>query len=285
MNKTALPFRPLNFPAVPGLTAEEREKESELAQIVQGESADQQYNAIPLTFHGLVINIDLYRELLPSYRLGPEGLATDQQRIDRTRYTAATFGPAKAASFDRFQRETATARRVVLLGGGPASGKTSMLRGIIDAVDPLTTTVYDTSLTDPATAEREVRKALENDRQVDIYWVFKSFPLAVEGMITRAVKEGRYLTLERMVDLHQGSRETILRLIRQFSGIHALSITALRSAAEGDVRIPLAELASVLNNPTEDMSYGIALRQFHHCEARLGIQDDLKDRMCRRSPR
>lgn len=274
----------LKIPPTPGLSDEERIKETELTHIVQSDSADQQYNEIPMTYRGLVINIDLYRELLPSYRLSPDGTATAQRRIDRTRFTAATYGPAKAASFDRFQREAATARRIVLLGGGPASGKTSTLRGIIDNIDPLITTVYDTSLTDPTTAEREVRQALMNDRQVDIYWVFKSFPLAVEGMIARAVKEGRYLTLDRMVELHQGSRRTILHLIRQFSGIQSLSIAVIRPDAANDEEIALAELASVLNTPSEGISYGIAFRQFQHCEARLGVQDDLKTRICAGSP-
>ncbi len=42
-----------------GLSDDERQQERILAEIVQGESADDLYNAIELTYEGLVVNIDL----------------------------------------------------------------------------------------------------------------------------------------------------------------------------------------------------------------------------------
>ena len=121
----------MNIQPVEGLPDDERTKERELAAIVQNPDADQRYNAIPLTYGGLVVNIDLYRELLPEYQLDAQGAATPAVRQSRTKYTAATYASAKAASMDRFQREVRHARRVILLGGGPASGKTSVLRRLI----------------------------------------------------------------------------------------------------------------------------------------------------------
>ena len=265
-----------------GLSDDERQQERTLAGIVQGPSADALYNEIALTYRGLVVNIDLYRELLPAYRLDPSGSATPEIRLRRTRYTAATFAPAKAASFDRFQREAARARQVIILGGGPTSGKSSALRAIIGKIDRSTATVYDTSLTDPATAEREISHAIRNDRHVQIYWVFKPFAMAIDGMIRRAVAEGRYLTLQRMVDLHRGSRRTLLHILERFAGVHSLNVLAVRNLSGNISDIPLADLSTIFQNPEEEITYERALQRFQQCEQSLGIPDDLK--ACLRGP-
>jgi hypothetical protein len=262
-----------------GLSDAERQQERNLADIVQGASADELYNDIELTYHGLVVNIDLYRELLPAYRLNLTGSATPNIRLRRTEFTAATFAPAKAASYDRFQREAAKARQVIILGGGPASGKTSALRAIIKGIDRSTSTIYDTSLTDPATAEQEIGQALRNDRQVHINWVFKPFALAIDGMIRRAVAEGRYLTLQRMVDLHRGSRRTLLHILDRFAGVHSLKVSAVRNFFGNISDIPLADLPAIFQNPEEEISYERALRQYQQCEHSIGIPDDLKARL------
>jgi hypothetical protein len=264
-----------------GLSDDERQQERILAEFVQGVSADELYNAIELTYHGLVVNIDLYRELIPAYRLNLGGSATPAIRLRRTKFTAATFAPAKAASYDRFQREAAKARQVIILGGGPASGKTSALRSIIEGIDRSISTVYDTSLTDPASAEQEIGQALRNNRQVRIFWVFKPFVLAIDGMIRRAVAEGRYLTLQRMVDLHTGSRRTLLHILHRFAGVHSLNVSVLRDSADNFTRIPLADLPAIFQNPDEDIAYERALRQYQQCENSIGIPDDLKARLRR----
>jgi hypothetical protein len=265
-----------------GLPDDERQQERTLAEIVQGASADELYNDIDLAYRGLVINIDLYRELLPAYRLNLAGNASPDIRRRRTQFTAATFAPAKAASYDRFQREAAIARQVIILGGGPASGKTSALRAIVDDIDRSTSTVYDTSLTDPATAEQEIGQALRNDRQVRISWVFKPFDLAIDGMIRRAVAEGRYLTLQRMVDLHRGSRRTLLHILNRFAGINSLKVAVVRHYAGNISEIPLADMHAIFQNPNEDVTYERALRQYQQCEQCVLIPDDLKARL--RSP-
>jgi len=74
------------------------------------------------------------------------------------------------------------------------------------------------------------------------------------------------------------------KIALQFSGIQSLSITVISPDTANDEHIALAELASVINAPSEDVSYGIALRQFQHCEARLGVQDDLKASISGGSP-
>lgn len=271
---------PLGVVPVPDLPEDERAKERQLTELVQSPGANEQYDALPLTFGGLVINIDLYRELLPEYRLSELGQATAAVRANRTKYTAATYAAAKAASLDRFRRAAATARRVVLLGGGPASGKTLTLRALIGALDPAETVVYDTSLTDYATAKREIEAGLAHGAQVDVVWIYSPFARAIDGMITRAVAEGRYLTLRRMVDLHRGSRETIQALINQTVGISGLTIRVYGGGPNVAAEMALADIPRIFQDSQEDLSHECAQRQYISCEKRLRIPEDLRERIC-----
>jgi hypothetical protein len=88
-----------------------------LADIVPGDSADALYNQVPLSHSGMVITIDLYRMLLSEYRLNSISKATAQARFNRTWFTAATCAPAKGASYERFKRDAAHDRPMILLGG------------------------------------------------------------------------------------------------------------------------------------------------------------------------
>jgi hypothetical protein len=252
----------------PDLPAVERTMERQLVDIVQKSNADQLYNAIDLTYHGLVIDIDLYRELLPIYRADVKGYYKGFTRGRRAHYKVSTNAPAKAAAEDRFRREAAHARRIIVMAGGPASGKSLALRGMIEHIDPSNTIVYENTLADPAAAEHMVIKAVNQGSQIAIIWVYMPFRTAVDGMIRRAFDDGRCVTLKNMVDLHLASRATFLHLIRQCSGMPLVRLRALGNFGDREAELPLADLPALFDEPSQRISHDIALEQFYQSSER-----------------
>jgi len=225
------PPEPLHIPlSTHDLNDEQRRVERELAEILANRTvADRLYNALPEALGGRVINIDLYRDLHPEYSRD----GTDR-RERRTRLTPATYGPAKIASKDRFLRSLAHGQGqvVLIMGGGPASGKSTSLRATLGNPQDLADIVYDTSLASSSEALAFVASSLEAGHTVKIAWVDRPFPRAIDSMVARACVDGRYLTLERMATLHRGSRQAILDVAEAYRSDERVEIAGIDNRYE-----------------------------------------------------
>lgn len=262
------------------LTAEQRRVERELSEIVQNlPSADLQYDQVNGTHGGRIINIDYYRCLHPLYGGGDPATL----RMRRTQFTPATYAPAKKAAQDRFRRSLLSPEcDVIIMGGGPASGKSTAVAAFLSKGGSnlnTPTLTYDTSLADSQEACQDIEEVLRRQGKVTIYWVYRPFKLAMGSMIQRALHDGRYLTARRLAVTHQGSRESISRILKAFGNdARVASYVIDNSGTLDDIRLmDLAQLDGVLYDSAGEVTRDVGLAVLKNQAQACQIPKDLYD--------
>jgi hypothetical protein len=133
------------------------------------------------------------------------------------------------AAWDHLIAQPVVTGKVILAGGGPGAGKTTVLgdksswQGQADAVWDGTLAWY------PRTKEM-VQMALRSGRQVEVRFVHRPFDLAWEGVLERAGKEGgRTVPLQVSAEKHAQAVDAIRRLQTDFGD--SIQIIVYRNAA------------------------------------------------------
>ena len=175
---------------------------------------DALYDSIPDSFDGRVIGTDAGRELCKEYRDSWDG---------RLLYAWVTSGPASAYAQDRFKRALQSSsnnnsgkRRVlVMTAGGPASGKTSVIRsGLVDGSVDL---VMDQNLGKHHRAIEQIDMAISHGWDVRIVYVFKPFDTIATEVIDRAHHLGRWSSINVVGHAHRTAQASMLLLYDKYA--------------------------------------------------------------------
>jgi hypothetical protein len=119
--------------------------------------------------------------------------------------------------FRRALAETAPEgrNRVVFTSGGNAAGKSTAISFTKDGSGAQV--VFDSTFSNPEHAGRLVDQALAADKRITVLYVDRPLEDAFRGMLERARREGRVVTISQLIGSHRGAAETIRALWRDFS--------------------------------------------------------------------
>jgi hypothetical protein len=130
-------------------------------------------------------------------------------------HTAATW--IRDELFRRALAETAPERRnrVVFTSGGNAAGKSTAISFTKDGSGAQV--VFDSTFSNPDHSRRLVDQALAAGKRVTVLYVDRPLEDAFHGMLERAGREGRVVTISQLIGSHRGAAETMRDLWHDFS--------------------------------------------------------------------
>jgi hypothetical protein len=211
-------------------------------------AVEAEYNAIPETAGGQVLNTDLARELSPQYR-------ADRSRSADVHEAASKF--IKRLYAKRLAQPTPPGRRptVLFTGGGTGAGKSTGLA--LPKLAPQVAEaeiVYDTNMNKFESADEKIRQALDAGREVVIVYTFRDpVEALVKGALPRAMRMGRTVPLEEHVKTHVGAFEVIQALQQKYASDERVHIEIIdNSRGRGNAKVvSFNELQPLLYNDLE----------------------------------
>jgi hypothetical protein len=157
-----------------------------------------------------------------AYVLNADDAATlfDEYNQDPATYRVAVH-PAATWIRDELFRRALTERapegrnRVVFTARGNAAGKSTAMSFTEEG--SRAQVVFDSTFSNPEHAGRLVERALAADKRITVLYVDRPLEDAFRGMLERAGREGRVVTIRQLIGSHQGAAETMRDLWRNFS--------------------------------------------------------------------
>lgn len=228
--------RQMEIPFAEKLTPEQRVVETHAREQVLGDIEGQlrAYEQLPDSEGGKIINTDVARELFPEYRQA------------RSIHSPSVHEPASALTKELYARKLAEPdpnglNMVTFTAGGTGAGKTTALGAVplASKIVEVSQIVYDTNLATFASAVKKVDQALAAGKQVNIMYVGADPEEALRRALHRATRTGRTVPLEEHAKTHQGSAETIAKMMEHYQGNDQVQFVILDngSSGKGDVRI------------------------------------------------
>ena len=178
----------------------------------------QQYQQLPESDEGRVINTDVARELSEHYR-------KDRTKSADVHEPSSAF--VKQYYAEKLSNPTPKGHEplVVFTAGGTGAGKTTGME-VIKKVDPRASKaemVYDTNMNKFESADKKIRQALDHKRDVDIIYTYRD---PVEALSNGALKRaqrmeetmgtGRTVPLSEHMKTHMGARQVIEQLAAKY---------------------------------------------------------------------
>lgn len=167
--------------------------------------AVREYSALPDTKNGKLLDTDQARELSAEYR-------ADRSLAPKVHEAVSEF---TQRAFEDRMANAPDGALVVFMAGGGGAGKSSAEHLLSDEMDRANT-ILDGTLSSYDKASRNVQLALDNNQTVRIAYVYRE-PLDAlankqGGVLERAMKRGRAVTLQALVKGHVGSSEVVRKL-------------------------------------------------------------------------
>lgn len=170
------------------------------------DAAVREYSELPDTKEGKLLDTDQARELSAEYR-------ADRSLAPKVHEAASAF---TQRAFEARMADAPSGALVVFMAGGGGAGKSSaeqLLAGTMDRAN----TILDGTLSSYDKAAKNVQLALDNNQQVNIVYVYREPVEALRnGVLTRAMKRGRVVTLDALVKGHAGSSDVVRKLQAAF---------------------------------------------------------------------
>jgi hypothetical protein len=242
----------LNFSPRDGLTAEEREVESRFARILAADvdGALTRYREIAAQAQKPnVLDVDFARRLCPEYAANP------------TRWTQATHEPASALVKELYRRmleeeDPHGLDLVVFTAGGTGAGKSSAsdvvdlpprLKRLIESAQ----CVLDGSMADYGSTAKKVGMALDAGKNVAYVYVARDpCEAMLNGVVPRAIRTGRVVTVAFHVRSHVASAATALALADE-NRLFAFSLMAVDNT-RGDGKAALGSSTLLVSLAAQD---------------------------------
>lgn len=219
----------LRIPKMSRLTEKQASVEKELSRIVQSPSrADSLYDQIKATQEGKILCVDLARYLEPRYRK------------NKAEFTPATFNPSMCYIVDRLERKIRSLnetgkKKLLILAGGPGSGKTTCVRGILTDHVKEADLVFDGTLTRFEADLQLISTAVKYGWKVDLFFIYRPYRDVVIGMLKRTQITGRYVGIGRNKDMSRMHLESMLcfeQALKQFENERQVSFFVVNISGE-----------------------------------------------------
>ena len=170
------------------------------------DKAVEEYSGLPDTRNGKLLDTDQARELSPEYR-------ADRSLAPKVHEAASAF---TQRAFETRMAKAPDGGLVMFMAGGGGAGKSSAEHLLASEMDRANT-ILDGTLSSYDKAARNVQLALDNNQSVIITYVYREPVEAMRnGVLTRAMKRGRTVTIDAVVKGHAGSSKVVRRLQETF---------------------------------------------------------------------
>jgi len=170
------------------------------------DAAVREYSSLPGTKNGKLLDTDQARELSDEYR-------ADRSLAPKVHEAASAF---TQRAFETRMAESPDGGLVMFMAGGGGAGKSSA-EYLLGAEMDRAGTILDGTLSSYDKAARNVQLALDNNQSVIIAYVYREPVEAMRnGVLTRAMKRGRTVTIDAVVKGHAGSSGVVRRLEETF---------------------------------------------------------------------
>lgn len=191
-----------------------------------------EYEALPDTEGGRILDVDLARELSPEYR-------ADRTRAPEVHAAASAF---IARLYTEKLKTLQPGGKVVLMAGGGGSGKSSA-RSLLGPELAGAGLVLDGTLSSRRKAMGNVDAALAAGQQVLIPYVFRDpVEAVVNGVLPRAMKTGRVVPSDVLARAHAGANRTVRQLANEYADIPLVRIVVIdNTRGAGEERISTLE--------------------------------------------
>lgn len=159
-----------------------------------------------------VVNTDNARELCQEY--APDGfdLMTEKNKEHRTKYALGTQAVGRALAMEVYKQmlqEQPTGSEkplVVFTAGGAGSGKSTSFKAVKELRDitDRAQIIFDTTLSSQISQD-QIKMALDANRVVQIFYIYRDPEAAFLGALTRAKLTGRPVTVSNFMETHLGA--------------------------------------------------------------------------------
>jgi hypothetical protein len=162
--------------------------------------------------YGIQVGTDLARELFPEYALNLES---------RLRFATSVQRAASALAdmvFDHILEAT-QGGSALFTAGGTGAGKTTSILQSIDSVEVFqgASVIFDGNFNSFKSSKDKVDKALQQGCKVVIIFVHRHPVEAyMQGVIPRAIKQGRTVPIDSHLRMHKDSISNFLKVMRTF---------------------------------------------------------------------
>lgn len=227
------------------------------------ESIAHDYNKIDGTDGGRVLDTDLARELSEGYK------------HDRTK--ASEVQDAASAVIQKlYEQKLANPTPdgltpdVVFMAGGTGAGKSTVKEALKDKLKNVET-VYDTTMSDMASADKKIQQALVANRDVTIIYTYRDpMDAFVIGSLGRAAKAeaeagtGRTTPIDVFIEKHVGAQKTIAEIIEKYKGDSRVNIRAYdNSNGKGNHKgVDFAQIPKIDDTGLRGKLYDAAIKEY-----------------------
>ena len=216
------------------LSPPEREVEARFAAYLEAHTDEA--IAVYLEKYGKEINTDNARELSIDYAPGGPEADDAATRAARAKWSAAVQQPSSALSKEIYRRAlqkvpaSGQRRQVVFTAGGAGAGKTTSIRripGLTRALDQAEI-VYDATLSRLDSSVARIEQSLAAGRMISIVFVYRDpIDAFVDGVLPRAERMGRTLSLEAFLDSHIGAAEVLAKVAAAYKKDDRIAIAVI----------------------------------------------------------
>lgn len=184
-----------------------------------------EYNAIPDSNNGKILNTDIARELSPDY-------LKDRSLSASVHEPASAFIKRRYSEILKEPPKPGENAAVLFTAGGTGAGKTTGVTGIVDT--DKYQVVFDTNMSSLGPAKKKIEQALKAGKNIDIVMVYRDPVEAfLNGSLKRSIRQakvngtGRTVPLKAHIDSHKGSLEVTGELNKIYKDNPNVTVSAI----------------------------------------------------------
>ncbi|MDH3324864.1 MAG: zeta toxin family protein [Candidatus Peregrinibacteria bacterium] len=175
--------------------------------------------------------------------------------------TASEFHRESARLADKIFENTIKIipQKVIILGGGTASGKTEYLSQYLHVFGKAGGIFFDGTLPNFEGAQIKLKNVLKNKRELEIHFIF---PKNLQEAFTVFMNRDRQFSDEHFYRTHSNSRKTLLEIVKKFPEVR---IRLIESRFTKNIETMIFE-EKILNSKAEQIDF---LQNFQYTEKEI----------------